>query len=267
MTVRSELDGARVALIRDRLGALLVGQPGAFENYKTAVQLVTPWMWCAEDRKTITNPEVVAWLAKHFWPDQPFSRLLADYYAISVAASVVAERPAVRKKLYEGGEWATDIFKRTGKTADSLPRLRMVFDDNKQKEAEVLLRGAAANIRGAAELLGKQAEARIISMGEFFAPQVIDEASERLPARAAMFLHSLVEALRESLCEVTFEGLTVPASRGAWKEFETEVAASLRENGIPPKRVVDIFKKVGDEVDPEDERRRIHRNMGRKRKT
>jgi len=66
------LDAARIAIVRDRLGALLAEQPGAFDTYDTGVQKATPAMWWDEARKVIGNPEFAAWIAR-FWPDQPLS--------------------------------------------------------------------------------------------------------------------------------------------------------------------------------------------------
>jgi len=96
VTEGKPLDAARVALVRDRIGRVLLEQPGAFDDYDTEVQHVTPRMWWNKKKKRIGNPILLAWLARH-WPSQPLSGRLGAYYEVSIAAWAIAQRrPSLR---------------------------------------------------------------------------------------------------------------------------------------------------------------------------
>jgi hypothetical protein len=186
VTEGKPLDAVRIALVRDRLGALLAEQPGAFDNYDTGVQLATPAMWWDEARKVVGHPEFLAWLAR-FWPDQPLSGTLGAYYEISITASGIAQRPHERPR-WEGVSPESKarlkiLAKVTKRDEASLRRMSKNFDDRKYSEAIALVQIAAAKLRAAEVLLSESAEERLGAAREIWAAHVINEHGEAIHRR------------------------------------------------------------------------------------
>ncbi len=261
------LDAARIAFVRDRLGALLAEQPGAFETYETGAQTATPKLWWDDDRKVITNPEFVAWLAR-FWPNQPLSGTLGAYYEISITAWGIAQRPAERPRWEgvspESKAHLNALGKATKRSEASLRRMGKQFDDRKHREAAQLVQVAAAKLRAAAALLSDSAEEQLRAAREMWAAHVINDEATRRPARDASALAERAVQFGASLIERTYEGLDVPQSAGQWKAWETTVGERLVELGIPRARVAALLKPPT--ADPEDERTRIRKNLRRRAK-
>lgn len=267
MTEGKPLDAARIALVRDRLGALLAEQPGAFETYETGVHTATPKLWWDDERKVIANPEFVAWLAR-FWPHQPLSGTLGAYYQISITAWGIAQRPAERPRWEgvspESKAHLNALGKATKRSEASLRRMGKKFDDRKHREAAQLVQVAAAKLRAAAVLLSESAEEQLGAAREMWAAHVINEEATRRPARDASALAEQAVQFGASLIERTYEGLDVPQSAGQWKAWETKVGEHLADLGVPKARVVALFKRPT--ADPEDERTRIKKNLRRRAK-
>lgn len=261
------LDAARIAIVRDRLGALLAEQPGAFETYDTGVQTVTPAAWWDDDRKVINNPEFVAWLAR-FWPGQPLSGTLGACFEVSIKAWNITQRPSERRR-WEGVSPESKAHlkaqaKATKRSEESLRRLSKNFDDRKHCEAVQLVQTAAAKLRAAAELLSESADEKLEAAREIWAAHVIKERATRRPSKEGFLLAERVRQFGASLVEKTFDGLHVPQSAGQWKTWETTVAARLIELGVPKAKVVALFERPT--ADPEDERTRIRKNLRRRSK-
>jgi hypothetical protein len=267
VTEGQPLDAARIAIVRDRLGALLVEQPGAFDSYDTGVQIATPAMWWDDARKVVGHPEFVAWLAR-FWPNQPLSRTLGAYYEISITAWGIAQRPNERPRWEgvspESKAYLKTLAKVTKRNEASLRRLSKNFDDRKHREAVQLVQVAAAKLRAAAALLKASAEDRLGAAHEMYAAHVINEEATRRPAVDAATLAEQVRRFGENLVKKTFGGLAVPQSSGQWKAWETIVGQHLMDLGVPKARVVALFKRPT--ADPEDERTRIRKNLRRRAK-
>jgi hypothetical protein len=259
------LDAARIAVVRDRLGALLAEQPGAFETYDTGIQTATPAMWWDDSRKVIGSPEFAAWLAR-FWPDQPLSGTLGAYYEISITARGIAQRPSERPRWEgvspESKARLKNIAKVTKRDEASLRRLSKNFDDRKHREAIQFVQVAAAKLRAAAALLSESAQERLGTAREIYAADVIDEQAILRASREASLLAEQTRKFGESLVEKSFGGLDVPQSAGQWQAWETSVGEHLLELGVPKARVVALFKRPT--ADPEHERTRIEKNLRRK---
>lgn len=267
VTEGKALDAARIAIVRDRLGALLAEQPGAFDTYDTGLQTATAAAWWDEHRKVIANPGFAAWLAR-FWPDQPLSGTLGAYYEVSITAWSIAQRPSERSR-WEGVSPESKAHlktqaKATKRSEESLRRIGKNFDDRKHREAVQLVQIAAAKLRAAAELLSQSAEERLGAARETWAAHVIKEQATRRPSRDALLLAERVRKFGESLTEKTFGGFAVPQSAGQWKTWETAVGEHLIELGVPKAKVVALFERPT--ADPEDERTRIRKNLRRRSK-
>jgi hypothetical protein len=268
VTQGKPLDAARIALVRDRLGALLAEQPGAFETYDTEVQEgVTPATWWDDERKVIANPTVAGWLAR-FWPDQPLSRTLGAYCRVADEAWNITQRPTQRRR-WEGVSPESKAYlktqaKLTKRSEESLRRLSKKFDDRKHREAVQLVRTAAAKLRAAAKLLSESAEEKLEADRELWAAHVIKERAARGPSKEAFLLGERVRKFWASLVDKTFDGLSVPQSAGQWNAWETTVALRLIKLGVPKAKVVALFKSPT--ADPEDERTRIRKNLRRRSK-
>ncbi len=166
MTEGRPLDAARVALVRDRLGVLLLEQPGAFEDYDTAVLRVTPNMWWDEKRKRIGNSTMLASLA-HSWPDQPLSGKLGAYYAVSITAWTIAQRPSELPHWVGQSPASKALLKKvalqTGRTEEEMKRWALHLDDRKKRAVEELAQGACAKMRRAVLVLVSRAEDELLA--------------------------------------------------------------------------------------------------------
>ncbi len=262
MTEATPLDPARVALIRDRLGAFLMEQPGAFETHDIGTQVVTREFLWNEDTQTIASPEQLAWLARARWSGQPLAGKLGEFYAVSIAAARVAERPNTRDLWHAHTEHAQTFLESTKSSPQVLPIIRSAFSDKKRETAKTL-ENSAAMIRRAAKALHELDQE---------SEQQVDAAVLRGLAtgqkrRTAQELEDVLLALANvtvSLWETTDEGLPLPRSMAQWEQFETTMAMSLLDLGVQGKRVTELFCST-DAADPEDERMRTARNVSRAR--
>ena len=262
MTEGTPLDPARVALIRDRLGTFLMEQPGAFETHDIGTRVITREFLWNEDTQAIASPELLSFVARAFWTGQPLAGKLGEFYAISIAAARVAERPRIRELWHGHTEHAQAYLHFTNSSPEALPIIRSTFSDKKRDTAE-LLDDAAAMIRRAAKALhelDRESEQQI----DVSKLRGISAGQKR---QASQDLEGVLVALAnvtESLRETTDDGLPLPRSMGEWQQFETTMAMSLLDLGVPSKRVTELFSSDG--ADPEDERTRIARNVSRARK-
>ena len=267
VTEGKPLDAARVALIRDRLGELLLEQTGAFETYDTGVQRVTPAMWWDEAEKKIGNPIQLAWVAR-CWPNQPLSGTIATFYEISLAAWGIAQRPSELPK-WLGKSPKSKAFLRklalqTGRTEERARVLSANFDDRRKREAEELVQIAAAKFRRAVSLLISHADDELAAAREVVNEPFIDVDAIWRHSRNGSALLEKVETFVASLAETSLAGLAVPRSAGHWKVWETTMGNELISLGVPKSRVLGVFRLVA--ADPEDERTRISKNLRRSKK-
>lgn len=262
MTEVRPLNAARVALIRDRLAALLVEQRGAFKGYDTGLQRVTPRTWWDRRTRSVTNPLMLVAVAKH-WPSQPLAARLATFYEISIAALGIAERPLFRSRWAgqapESLAFVEDTAKRTGRSVEVLQRMGKAFDDRKHRQAEALIQDALAKVRAAETLLIQRAKEEISGMREIWIERVIPKKRIRLLPQSARRAREGLERLFRRLEERSVGGLAVPRTAGPWRSWETAVAAELMSLGVPNARVVHLFRRA--DADPEDERTRINKNV------
>lgn len=260
------LDVARIREISERLGTLLVEQPGAFDVYSTETGPIAPEHWWDFSEERVRQYDTVESVAS-LWPDQPLAGELGTMLWVANAAACFAERPSSLEMLRRQETDEARRAKESGGVSRKPASMRAFLDDRTERKADRLVRDAWAILKRAEVLYREVGEARLAANRAIYREDLVEKDQRKFFVKARK-TEQLVLALNvfKDRHVLTVRGQwVVPRTLSEWTRFEGDLGVALAKLGVPKTRILQILSKDG--ADPEDERTRINRNMRRKRST